>query len=277
MSIDYKDRVAASSRENSSVPPGWLWFITGAMAGGFFAGLLCLKGVPGDGGGETVHTPQIPQVVASEPITPAPPPLVVQQQPVRPPVVEQPVAIPRPPPAPPPPPPPAEPPPRTLTRPIESPTPPPPARPPARASESPSERPRVEPPPRPAEPRFDFYTILAEREEVVPPAQGQGRGTTTPQSTQPTTPLSSPTPVVTDPNAQYMLQLGSFRRVEDAERRRRELADMAVRAEIQTVTINDGEVYHRVRSGPHGAEEVGRLSEQLAGRGINSLTIRLRE
>ncbi len=236
MDKDYKDRIPGQSNGAHHGPPGWLWFATGVLAGGFFAGLICLKS-----GGLSPSA----AVVATE----APPPKVAPK-----PQAEKPQT--------------AEKAPEDAAAKGEEKT--------AAAAEKPAKK----PPPAAPEPRFDFYTILPEKEEVV---ANERKAANTRVPRKPVSPpLSAETPFrqgepPKEGEPRYMLQLGSFKRLEDAERRRAELAMMTIPAEIQTVTINDGEVYHRVRSGPYSSEDAGLLGDKLSAMEINSLTIRLRD
>ncbi|NIR28558.1 MAG: SPOR domain-containing protein [Gammaproteobacteria bacterium] len=84
-------------------------------------------------------------------------------------------------------------------------------------------------------PRFEFYTILPEKEVTVPEHE-----ITPPSEDRPAPPSG----------ASYMLQVGSFRKLSEADRLRAGLALIGLEADIQTVTVNDGETWHRVRLGP---------------------------
>jgi cell division protein FtsN len=116
---------------------------------------------------------------------------------------------------------------------------------------------RDPPSPRPPEPeetgtskpRFDFYTILPEREVKIP----EWEATPPPE---PTSPSESKRPPGTVPpsgpeaSGPYMIQVGSFQRYQDADRVKARLALAGISAGIQRVVINDGDVWHRVRVGP---------------------------
>lgn len=87
--------------------------------------------------------------------------------------------------------------------------------------------------------RFDFYTILPEYEVAIPeeelvPAQGSTGSTHTEGSE----------------DTGYIIQVGSFRKDEDADTRKAQLALLGIVSTIQTVTINGTETWHRVRIGP---------------------------
>lgn len=123
----------------------------------------------------------------------------------------------------------------------------------------------------PAKPRFDFYTILPEMEVVVPEPEPE------PESEPPkTVDGSEPGKVEALPAGRYMLQMGSFRRYVDADRLKASLALVGLEAEIQKVTVNDGEVFHRVRSGPYSRQQADKLRAKLQQNRIGSLVIRLK-
>lgn len=87
-----------------------------------------------------------------------------------------------------------------------------------------------------SKPRFDFYTILPELEVTVPDEELQAtiKGNTT--NSKPTTPL--------------ILQAGSFRRLDAADKLKATLALQGISAKIQTITKSDGDKWHRVQIGP---------------------------
>lgn len=126
--------------------------------------------------------------------------------------------------------------------------------------------------PEPETPRFEFYTILPEMEVVVPdkeveppprPSAGQAAPATPPQ------PASAAAPV------RYFLQAGSFRRFEDADRVKAQLALLGLVAGVQRVTINGGETWHRVRLGPYTSlTELERVRALLKDNGISSLLLK---
>ncbi|NIR61008.1 MAG: SPOR domain-containing protein [Gammaproteobacteria bacterium] len=91
--------------------------------------------------------------------------------------------------------------------------------------------------PGPPRPKFDFYTILPEMEVVVPDSD----------VSDPRSPAGEATP---EPSETYVLQAGSFKHYKEADRMKANLALLGIEADIQTVTINDGETWHRVRIGP---------------------------
>lgn len=122
-------------------------------------------------------------------------------------------------------------------------------------------------------PRFDFYTILPEMEVVVPDPE--------PVATE--APAQGGAPVVTatggdaEGKGLYMLQMGSFRKYGDADKLKASLALVGIEAEIQKFTLDGGEVFHRVRSGPYSRNQVNSLRARLSQNSINSLVIKLKQ
>ena len=123
--------------------------------------------------------------------------------------------------------------------------------------------------PQAPKPRFDFYTILPEMEVVVP--EPEPLPEPAPQTARS---VAQPKPKTPD---RYMLQMGSFRKFADADRLKASLALIGIEAEIQRVSINRGETFYRVRSGPYSREKVNALSSRLKSNRINSLVIKLKQ
>lgn len=96
-------------------------------------------------------------------------------------------------------------------------------------------------------PKFDFYKILPEM-EVPTPAWDE----TTVEN--PTTAMDSGLEEGT-----YLLQVGSFKRFEDADRAKANLALRGLQATIQRVVINGQDVWFRVHLGP--LSDVGKIRE----------------
>lgn len=100
-------------------------------------------------------------------------------------------------------------------------------------------------PPKLPKPQFEFYTILPEMEvqvpdhEVPPPSSLPERRATDEQL---------PDSVA---HTAYVLQVGSFRRHQDADRLKAELALMGLQADIQVVSLGEKDTWHRVRLGPY--------------------------
>ncbi|MEJ2591875.1 MAG: SPOR domain-containing protein, partial [Candidatus Thiodiazotropha sp.] len=136
-------------------------------------------------------------------------------------------------------------------------------------------------------PTFEFYTILPEMEVVVPDeelvspdAQDSGE-TKNPAHTASATTHSSTASTTSEPAAgegdDYILQMGSFRRFEDADRMKARLALIGIEAEVQKVSINNRDTFHRVRSGPyHGQRKLNAVRKLASENNISSLVIKLK-
>ena len=66
----------------------------------------------------------------------------------------------------------------------------------------------------------------------------------------------------------YFLQAGSFQKVEEAEKLKAKLALSGYEATLQTVTIPEKGVWHRVRLGPYNSNEAGKTIAALKQNGI---------
>ena len=80
-------------------------------------------------------------------------------------------------------------------------------------------------------PAFRFYDMLPES-EVVPPK------------------VDEYTPGPTQQDFDYLVQSGSFRSKEDAERQRAQIAFQGLRASIQRINLDNGSIWYRVNVGP---------------------------
>jgi cell division protein FtsN len=125
-------------------------------------------------------------------------------------------------------------------------------------------------------PNFEFYTILPEMEVVIPDEE-----IVAPE------PPATPRKPAPSENRQasressgggYILQMGSFRKHQDADRLKAKLALIGIEASIQRVSINNRDTYHRVRSGPYRSKSQLNSTRKLAKQnGITSLVIKLKE
>ncbi len=95
------------------------------------------------------------------------------------------------------------------------------------------------------EPKFNFYTILPELEVLIPENE------TRPPDTRPeTTNTKTNKNKASSTGKQYVLQVGSFQNLQDAEKLKANLAFLGFTAEVQHVTVNN-QAWHRVRTGPY--------------------------
>jgi cell division protein FtsN len=111
-------------------------------------------------------------------------------------------------------------------------------------------------------PRFDFYTILPELEVAIPEEELIA---------------ASKTPASQNSSGKidYMLQAGSFRNLEQADRLKAKLALQGIVASIQTVRIKDSETWHRVRVGPiNDITTLNQTRKRLSDIGVPSIVIK---
>ncbi|MGR2661930.1 SPOR domain-containing protein [Chromobacterium haemolyticum] len=108
------------------------------------------------------------------------------------------------------------------------------------------------------EQRFDFYKILPGQVDAVPGKNGKA----------------------TEPSAQQAakkvyLQLGSFQNQDEADNLKAKLALLGVEAKIQSVTVPEKGLVHRVRVGPYNRQdEVDRVKAQLKQDGIGATVVK---
>lgn len=126
-------------------------------------------------------------------------------------------------------------------------------------------KPQSNKPPEPSsstKPKFDFYTILPELEVAIPEQELLNtKEKTTNNSSQ--------------PGQQYMLQAGSFKKFEEADKLKARLALQGIEAAIQKVKINDTDTWHRVRIGPlNNVKALNQTRMRLRDLGIASIVVK---
>ncbi len=110
-------------------------------------------------------------------------------------------------------------------------------------------------------PRFDFYKILPGSEEPVTEQQFK--------DAQDKPALAKET---------FYLQAGAFQNAPDADNLKARLALVGIAASVQTTTLPDKGVWHRVRVGPYTAiEDLNRARDTLKQNGIETTLIKVRE
>ena len=109
-------------------------------------------------------------------------------------------------------------------------------------------------------PRFDFYTILPGTEE---PATEKDIKHQDPASAS---------------KSQYFLQAGAFQNEADADNLKAKLALMGIEASIQTATVPDKGIWHRVRIGPYdNVENLSRVRDTLTQNGITASLVKVHD
>ena len=104
-------------------------------------------------------------------------------------------------------------------------------------------------------PQFDFYTILPDKEIVVPDHEivTRTREERVNSSIVPPTdsPISTiPAEVPTKSGMTYMMQAGSFKATPDAEKMRVNLASMGIESRIERAKVGDV-IWNRIKIGPY--------------------------
>lgn len=106
-----------------------------------------------------------------------------------------------------------------------------------------------------SETQFDFFTLLPEREVIVPEEQPRDEPADAEQY-------------------HYILQAGSFKTNADADRRRAELLLLGLEAKIEAVQAN-GDTWHRVYVGPFTSRsKLSKARSTLISEGIETLLLK---
>ncbi len=133
---------------------------------------------------------------------------------------------------------------------------------PTKAAQAPAKSAEAAPAAPESKPRFDFYKILPGTEEPATDQQlrdAQKKPTTAARET-------------------FYLQAGAFQGAPDADNLKARLALLGVEATIQTTTLPDKGVWHRVRVGPYtSVEELSRTRDTLKQNGVETALIKVRE
>jgi cell division protein FtsN len=111
--------------------------------------------------------------------------------------------------------------------------------------------------------KFDFYSILPSMEVIIPEREIAVQDKDVPKQPGP----KSKTP--------YILQAGSFKDPQQADRLKAGLALMGIESAIETVTIKDSGVWHRVRVGPFtNMREITRVRSRMRANKIEPILLR---
>ena len=115
-------------------------------------------------------------------------------------------------------------------------------------------------------PRFDFFTILPEMEVFIPEHELQS-----PDSGE-----ISDKHAINETGKSYILQAGSFKKVEDADRLKASLSLLGLEANLQSVTVNNQQ-WHRVRTGPYNnTKDLYHSLNLLKQNGIKALPLEIK-
>ena len=111
-------------------------------------------------------------------------------------------------------------------------------------------------------PRFDFYKILPGSEEATPDKS-----------------VKEPAKGSTPPGKEtFFLQAGAFQSAPDADNMKAKLALLGIEAAIETTTLPDKGLIHRVRIGPYSSvEELNRTRDTLKQNGVQTSLVKARD
>jgi cell division protein FtsN len=113
-----------------------------------------------------------------------------------------------------------------------------------------------------SKPRFDFYKILPGSEEPATDQQFKEAQQKPPAQAK----------------EAFFLQAGAFQNAPDADNLKARLALMGMEATVQTTTLPDKGVWHRVRVGPYtSVDDLNRARDTLKQSGIDTTLIKVRE
>lgn len=119
------------------------------------------------------------------------------------------------------------------------------------------------------EQKFNFYTILPELEVLIPESE------TRPPEVKKKT-VSNNKKDKSTTSKQYVLQVGSFQNLGDAEKLKANLAFLGLEANIQHVTVNR-QAWHRVRTGPYrDKQQLYKNQKLLKKNDINAISMELK-
>ena len=109
------------------------------------------------------------------------------------------------------------------------------------------------------EEKYNFYELLPQLEVFIPENETRPPEIKTikrPNETSNKTPSKTPSKTTgnTEKGKQYVLQVGSFKNLADAEKLKANLAFLGLEASIQHITIKN-QLWHRVRFGPYQSKQ----------------------
>lgn len=128
----------------------------------------------------------------------------------------------------------------------------------------------------PPEPEFDFYTILPNAEVRVPEAElaepVEPAPPAAPADERPAPPAAPVAPAAT---ASYIVQVGAYQRVEEADQTKALLALQGISSSIQRITKEGQGVWFRVVVGPYGtAQEAQSARVRVGDAGFKGLVLK---
>lgn len=122
-------------------------------------------------------------------------------------------------------------------------------------------------------PQFEFYTLLSEKEVLVPEYEivnrAQQERIAIPSSVTTSTSKEMVVEEQTKSNATYLMQAGSFKNSTDAEKMRASIEAMGIEARVERGKVGET-VYHRIKLGPYAQmTSVSTIRARLKQSGID--------
>ncbi|MCB1876735.1 MAG: SPOR domain-containing protein [Chromatiales bacterium] len=127
-----------------------------------------------------------------------------------------------------------------------------------------------------SKPRFEFYTLLPEKEVYVPETEvAKLPPRLPPKPREKATEKPGATAAVAQKGERYLIQVASFQDADDAERVKAKLLLNGFRAGLEPATIR-GKRWYRVRVGPFDErDEIEKVRKRLKDKGMDSIVVRL--
>jgi len=123
--------------------------------------------------------------------------------------------------------------------------------------------------------QYDFYKLLPKFKMNVPPQEKEEPAKSvakSPKASDATT--ESTEPMLAKPGT-YLVQTGSFRKHEQADRMKASLALLGVESSIRTVVVNGNQTYYRVQIGPlRDLQELANVQTKLRAHGYTLIVMR---
>jgi len=146
-----------------------------------------------------------------------------------------------------------------------------------------SEEPVAQEPTEKPKPKYDFYTLLPEKEVLIPDAELKAQAEAeTKKNAAPANP-NTPDLVTAEPDApapaaesRFLIQAGAFKNAEEADNLKATIAMTGEVARIESAVINGTTVY-RVRLGPYStASALSSAKQALSSHGIEAQAIKVK-
>lgn len=131
-------------------------------------------------------------------------------------------------------------------------------------------------------PKYDFYTLLPEKEVLIPDAELQAQAEAEAKKNAAPKTLATPDLVTAEPEtaapteSRFLIQAGAFKNQDEAENLKATIALTGEVARIESAEINGTTVY-RVRLGPYStASSLSTAKQALSSHGIEAQAIKVK-